>query len=43
MPTRDVRHYPAWALAGLFGVSRGALELDVFPGLDMGPDDKFLL
>lgn len=43
MPTRDVRHYPAWALANLFNVPRAALERDVFPGLDMGPDDRFLL
>lgn len=42
-PTRDVRHYPATALAQMFGLSRSALELDVFPGLDMGPDDRFLL
>ncbi|MGB0855209.1 MAG: DUF1501 domain-containing protein [Pikeienuella sp.] len=43
MPTRDVRHYPAWALAGLFGVQRTALERDVFPGLDMGAGERFLL
>ena len=43
MPTRDVRHYPAWALARLFNVPRRALERDIFPGLDMGPDDQFLL
>lgn len=42
MPTRDVRHYPAWALARLFGVAPAAIERDVFPGLDMGADTGFL-
>lgn len=42
MPTTDVRHYPAWALAALFGISRTVLERDVFPGLDMGQRATFL-
>ncbi|MEM7644554.1 MAG: DUF1501 domain-containing protein, partial [Pseudomonadota bacterium] len=38
MPTRDVRAYAAWALHGLFGTDRSALESRVFPELDMGLD-----
>ncbi len=38
MPTRDVRAYAAWALAGLYGVDRATLETVVFPGLDLGPN-----
>ncbi|MEM8849979.1 MAG: DUF1501 domain-containing protein [Pseudomonadota bacterium] len=38
MPTRDVRAYAAWALHGLFGTDRAALERRVFPGLEMGLD-----
>jgi uncharacterized protein (DUF1501 family) len=42
MPTRDVRHYPAWALVGLFGVAPSAVTGEVFPDLDMGDDDRFI-
>ncbi|MEM8752126.1 MAG: DUF1501 domain-containing protein, partial [Pseudomonadota bacterium] len=42
MPTEDVRRYPAWALAALFGAERTALERDVFPGLDMGDRPGFV-
>jgi len=42
MPTRDVRAYAAWALRGLFGTGRDALERTVFPGLDMGTDPGIL-
>ncbi len=35
MPTADVRAYAAASLAALFGISRSALETDVFPGLDL--------
>lgn len=42
MPTADIRSYGAWALAGLFGTPREVLERTVFPGLDLGPDPKFL-
>jgi uncharacterized protein (DUF1501 family) len=38
MPTVDVRHYPAWALVSLFGLSREAVTGEVFPGLDMGAE-----
>lgn len=43
MPTRDVRAYPAWAMAGLFGIDAAKLGEAVFPGLDLGPDPKILL
>ncbi len=43
MPTADVRAYAAWAMRGAFGIERGVLERDVFPGLDMGGDPKLLL
>lgn len=36
MPTEDVRAYAAAALHGLYGVERGVLESEIFPGLDMG-------
>ena len=42
MPTRDVRAYAAWALAGLFGTGRATLEDQIFPGLDMGADPGLL-
>ncbi|WP_281823783.1 DUF1501 domain-containing protein [Jannaschia rubra] len=42
MPTRDVRAHAAWALHGLFGVERAALETTVFPDLDMGPSPSLL-
>lgn len=41
-PTEDVRHYPAWALRAMFGISKSALERDVFPGLDMGRNRGFI-
>ncbi len=38
-PTIDVRHFPARALVGLFGLQPAAVARDVFPGLDMaGPE-----
>lgn len=43
MPTRDVRAYAAWVLAGLFGAERATLETLVFPGLEMGRDPGVLL
>jgi len=42
MPTRDVRAYAAWAMAGLFGTDRATLEGQVFPGLDLGDDPGVL-
>ena len=42
MPTRDVRAYAAWAMAGLFGTDRAALEGHIFPTLDLGPDPGLL-
>jgi uncharacterized protein (DUF1501 family) len=42
MPTRDVRAYAAWVLAGQFGIGRTLLEQVVFPGLDMGADPRLL-
>lgn len=43
MPTGDVRAYAAWAMRGLFGIDRSALEGTVFPGLDMGADPGLLI
>jgi hypothetical protein len=37
-----VRAYAAWAMRGLFGTDRAALETRVFPGLDMGADPRLL-
>lgn len=42
LPTGDVRAYPAWMMAGLFGISHALLETIVFPGLDLGPDPGVL-
>ena len=42
MPTRDVRAYAGWALAGLFGLSRTDVERVIFPGLEMGGDPGLL-
>lgn len=40
MPTDDLRRHAAWALRVLFGMDRGALETEVFPGVAMGGDPK---
>ena len=42
MPTRDVRAYAAWAMAGLFGTDPATLENRIFPGLDLGGDPGLL-
>jgi len=42
MPVRDIRAYAAWAMHGLFGIKRDALEGAVFPGLDLGGDPGML-
>ncbi|AGT09509.1 DUF1501 domain-containing protein [Paracoccus aminophilus] len=42
MPTGDIRAYAAWAMRNLYGIERGALESQIFAGLDMGTDPKFL-
>lgn len=42
MPTRDVRAYAAWVMAGLFGTDRATLEGLVFPGLDIGSEPGLL-
>ena len=36
MPTLDVRTYPAWALADLFGLDRAVVARDIFPGTRHG-------
>ena len=41
-PTEDVRHYPAWALHTLFGIEKSAIVRDVFPGLSMGANRRFI-
>ncbi len=43
MPTSDVRAYAAWAMAQAYGIDRTTLEGAIFPGLDMGSDQKFML
>lgn len=42
MPTRDIRSFAAWALAGLFSLRRNDLESMVFPGLEMGKDPRLI-
>jgi uncharacterized protein (DUF1501 family) len=42
MPTVDVRHFPAMALSGLFGLGARQVAETVFPGLDMGGGPAFL-
>lgn len=42
MPTRDLRSYLGWILHSQFGLPLAALERDVFPDVDMGPDPKLL-
>lgn len=36
MPTRDIRAYVGWVMHALMGIDRRAIELSIFPGLDMG-------
>ena len=36
MPTDDLRRHAAWTLRELFGLKRGGLEREVFPGISMG-------
>ncbi|WP_255356568.1 DUF1501 domain-containing protein [Thioclava sp. SK-1] len=43
MPTQDVRAIAGWALRGLFGTERAAIEQVIFPGLDLGDDPRILL
>jgi uncharacterized protein (DUF1501 family) len=43
MPTTDVRAWAAWAMANMYGLDRAVLEGNIFPGLDMGPDPRFIL
>ncbi|WP_353308675.1 DUF1501 domain-containing protein [Shimia sp. NS0008-38b] len=42
MPTDDVRRYAAWAIRESFGLSRAALEQDVFPGVTLGDNPSLL-
>ena len=42
MPTDDVRRYAGWALRGGFGVDRGVIERNLFPGLDLGDNPGIL-
>ncbi|MGZ9811972.1 DUF1501 domain-containing protein [Pseudoroseicyclus sp. H15] len=42
LPTRDVRAHLGWMLAGMFGLSRSEVELQVFPGVDLGVDPGVL-
>ena len=43
MPTRDLRAHAGWLMRGLFGMDSSALERDVFPGIDLGPDPRLIL
>ncbi|MEM6661851.1 MAG: DUF1501 domain-containing protein [Pseudomonadota bacterium] len=42
VPTDDVRRWAAWALSAQFGLSRRALERDIFPGVDLGGPPGFM-
>lgn len=42
MPTEDVRRYAGWGLVSMFGLPKSAVERDVFPGLDLGDDPRFV-
>lgn len=42
MPTADVRAYAGAALGGLFGVSPGAVEQVIFPGLRLDAPPRIL-
>lgn len=42
LPTDDVRRYPAWLIAKLFGVAPALVGDTIFPGLDMGSDLKLI-
>jgi uncharacterized protein (DUF1501 family) len=42
-PTRDLRAHLAWIIRGLYGTDIAALEREIFPGLDMGPDPRLIL
>ncbi|MCC6001967.1 MAG: DUF1501 domain-containing protein [Pararhodobacter sp.] len=42
MPTADLRAYAGQALHGLFGVPRGVIERQVFPGIDMAAGQGLL-
>lgn len=43
MPTRDLRAHAGWLINGLFGLDRGVIERDVFPGVELGADPGLLL
>ncbi|MGR3492847.1 MAG: DUF1501 domain-containing protein [Shimia sp.] len=42
MPTRDVRAHLAWILHAATGVPKSTLEMQIFPGLDMGSDPRLI-
>jgi len=42
MPMEDVRSYPAWLMAGLFGIESNHLQNTIFPGLSLGRDPGLL-
>ncbi|NKX44752.1 DUF1501 domain-containing protein [Roseicyclus persicicus] len=42
-PTRDLRAYAGWAMAGLFGLDTGLVQRAVFPGLELGADPGVVL
>ncbi len=42
LPTRDLRAHAGWLMQGLFGIDRGLIEREVFPGLDLGEDPRLL-
>ncbi len=42
LPTDDVRRYPAWLIAKLFGVTPAQAGTTLFPGLDMGSDLRLI-
>jgi uncharacterized protein (DUF1501 family) len=43
MPTRDVRAHLGWIMRDMFGLSKSAIERDVFPGLELGNSPGLIL
>lgn len=42
LPTEDMRRYPAWLIASMFGIEPAKVASVVFPSLDMGSDLKLI-
>lgn len=42
LPTQDIREYPGWAIHKLYGVPKSVVESEIFPGIKLGADPKFI-